>query len=425
VRRFRLLPASLAIALTLSACGTQPRLTSGESPARGTLAAAARAERWIVGLEAWSAPSVRSSVLARAGVRVVRELPAARVVVVEPQEGRRASLAALVQQPGIAFAGPDRLSPREQPEGVRAEPRAAVAAGGDDPYRRAQWYVGTMGLPRVWASGKVTRAVRVAVVDSGVDAAHVDLKGVVEAGYNAIAPGSGTGDANGHGTMCAGLIAAVGGNGYGIHGAAPNARIVPVKVGDTVSSLVDGLTWAASNAEVVTMSLSVKPTMPEYPVAVEALKRAAALVLAKGVPMVCSMGNTGDESRNVPAAFAGNELPNLIAVAATTKQDRWAPFSTFGSWCSVAAPGETVVTTGIGNQYLYARGTSFATPLVAATIALMLGAGLPRDPGQIKRRLAATAADVEEPGMDPRTGAGRIDAARAVVDQARLGLAVQ
>ncbi|MEB3330832.1 MAG: S8 family serine peptidase, partial [Candidatus Sericytochromatia bacterium] len=111
------------------------------------------------------------------------------------------------------------------------------------------------------------------------------------------------------------------------------------------------------------------------------------------------------------------EVPHLIAVAATTKQDRWATFSTYGAWCSLAAPGETVVTTGINNQYIYARGTSFATPLVAATVALMLGAGAPRDPALLKRRLAATAADVEAPGVDPRTGAGRIDAGRAVVDQ--------
>ncbi|MEB3330835.1 MAG: S8 family serine peptidase, partial [Candidatus Sericytochromatia bacterium] len=342
-------PASLLLAVTLAAagCSAQPRLTGAAAGGAARLAAAATSERWLVGLEGWPAPAARAAVMGRAGVRVVRELPEARLVVVEAAGGRAFNPALLSELPGVAFAGPDRLTPRERPEGTRAEVRPGAAVGGDDPYRRAQWYLSTLGLPRVWASGKVTRAVRVAVVDSGVDAAHVDLRGVVEPGYNAIAPGAGTGDANGHGTMCAGLIAAVGGNGYGIHGAAPNARIVPVKVGDTVSSLVDGLTWAASNAEVVTMSLSVKPTMPEYPVAQEALKRAAALVVGKGVPMVCSLGNTGDASRNVPAAFAGNEVPHLIAVAATTKQDRWATFSTYGAWCSLAAPGETVVTTGI------------------------------------------------------------------------------
>ena len=407
---------TLGLALAAAGCGHPSRPALGPAVAPGAPARAASAERWVVGLTSWPGSAARSSLMARVGVRVVRELPAVRMVIVEPMGAASTGLAGLAREPEVAFAGPDRLPSRERPEAVRAEARPATAINGDDPYRRAQWYLSTMGLPRVWGSGKVTRTVRVAVVDSGVDAAHVDLKGVVEPGYNAIAPGAGTGDANGHGTMCAGLIAAVGGNGYGIHGAAPNARIVPVKVGDTVSSLVDGLTWAASNADVVTMSLSVKPTMSEYPIALDATKRAAAVVVGKGVPMVCSMGNTGDESRNVPAAFAGNEVGPLIAVAATTKGDAWAPFSTFGAWCSVAAPGDTVVTTAIGNQYMYARGTSFATPLVAATVALMLGAGLPRDPASVKRRLMATAADVEGAGVDPRTGAGRVDAGRAVLE---------
>lgn len=408
-------PLALACATLLAAgCAVTPLVTPGR-PDAGSVRGLGTGARWVVGLHGWPSEAARRDLAAGAGGRLVREVPALRLLIVEASGAPDAVRARLAARSGVAFVEPDRLPPLERPDATVA----AVPTGGrrdaDDPYRRAQWYLGTLGLPRVWASGAVTRPVRVAVVDSGVDASHVDLKGRVEAGYNAIAPGSGTGDANGHGTMCAGLIAAVGGNGYGIHGAAPNARIVPVKVGDTVSSLVDGLTWAADHADVVTMSLSVKPGMDEYPIALEATRRAAAFVVGKGVPMVCSMGNTGDGSRNVPAAFAGSEVPHLIAVAATTKQDAWAPFSTFGGWCSVAAPGETVVTTGLGNQYLYARGTSFATPLVAATVALMLGAGQAKDPAAIKRRLQSTAKDVEVSGPDERTGAGRVDAARAVL----------
>ncbi|MEB3285715.1 MAG: S8 family serine peptidase, partial [Candidatus Sericytochromatia bacterium] len=242
-----------------------------------------------------------------------------------------------------------------------------------------------------------------------------DLQGVLLPGYNAASPGLPTNDADGHGTMVAGLIGAVGGNGYGIHGAAPNARLVPVKVGETVSSLIDGMMWAAENAEVISMSMSVKPNMSEYPIAIESTKRAAAFVIGKGVPLVVSMGNTGDNSRNVPAAFAGQEVPDLIAVGATDKREEPAFFSTFGSWCSVSAPGDTVVTTGLNNTYVYARGTSFSTPLVAATVALMLGAGHSSNPGAVKRTLQSTARDLLTPGPDERTGAGRVQADRAVL----------
>jgi subtilisin family serine protease len=161
--------------------------------------------------------------------------------------------------------------------------------------------------------------------------------------------------------------------------------------------------------------MSVKPNMTEYPVAIESTKRAAAYLLGRGVPLVVSMGNSGDNARNVPAAFAGYEVPDLIAVAATNKQDEPAFFSTFGRWCSVTAPGDTVVTTGLNNTYVYARGTSFSTPLVAATVALMLGAGHSSNPAAVKRTLQSTAKDLLTPGPDEKTGAGRVEADRAVL----------
>ncbi|MEB3197649.1 MAG: S8 family serine peptidase [Candidatus Sericytochromatia bacterium] len=372
-------------------------------------------ERWLVGFDAWPSTPALQRMASEASVRLVRQIPAVRMVLVEVSRADRGASQRLAQWPGVAFVEADRMAPQEPEQTRVAEPPPASAAQDWDPYRRAQWYLSTMRLPLVWSSGAVTRTVKVAVVDSGVEASHPDLQGVLLPGYNAVSPGASTDDTNGHGTMCAGLIAAPGGNSYGIHGAAPNARIVPVKVGDTVSSLVEGLVWAADHADLVSMSLSVKPGMDEYPVALESTRRAAAHVISKGVPLVCSMGNTGDESRNVPAAFAGQEVPALIAVAATNKADQHASFSTFGPWCSLAAPGDTIITTALGGKYLYARGTSFATPLVAATVALMLGAGHTRDPLAVKRTLQRTAADVMAPGPDSLTGAGRVDAAKAVL----------
>lgn len=402
----------------LASCGTSGlSQTNPRNLAAGVRSLQTGSQAVIAGFDALPSRAALERIGQATKTRLLRTFPALSLAVFEPQnaspESARRSLA---QQAGVKFVEFDRLPPREVEQVIRIEsPQSAWAQDGD-PYRRAQWYLGTMGLPRVWSSGKSFRTVKVAVVDTGIQERHQDLQGVLLPGYNAASPGAPTNDADGHGTMVGGLIAAVGGNGYGIHGAAPNAKLVPVKVGETVSSLVAGMLWAADNAEVVSMSMSVKPNMSEYPVAIESTKRAAAYVVGKGVPLVVSMGNSGDNSRNVPAAFAGYEVPDLIAVGATNKREEPAFFSTFGPWCSVSAPGDTVVTTGLNNTYVYARGTSFSTPLVAATVALMLGAGHSSNPAAVKRTLQITARDLLTPGPDEKTGAGRVAADRAVLD---------
>jgi subtilisin family serine protease len=163
------------------------------------------------------------------------------------------------------------------------------------------------------------------------------------------------------------------------------------------------------------MSLSFKPNMEEYQTAVQTTRRAAEYVMKKSVPMVCSMGNTGTNSRNVPSAFAKTEVPGLIAVGATGKTDRVSSFSTYGAWTSVSAPGEQIMTTKLGGGYAAVDGTSFSTPLTAGVVALMLGHGAPHDPAAIKAKLQETAKDIEAPGFDDKAGFGRVDAVRAVL----------
>jgi len=256
----------------------------------------------------------------------------------------------------------------------------------------------------------------VAVVDTGVDLKHPDLQGVLVEGYNAAAPGTPPQDGQGHGTMTAGCVGAVANNGIGIAGVAPNAKIMPVKVGNSASSIVDAMIWAADHADMITMSLSIKPGMADYPAAIETTKRAAEYVMSKNVPMVCSMGNTGTMSKNVPSAFAGVEVPGLIAVGASDVNDKITSFSTFGPWTSVAAPGANIITTAMGGAYKAVDGTSFSTPLTAGVVALMLGNGQAKNPAGIKARLQSTAVDIGAPGVDDKAGAGRIDAAKAVLN---------
>jgi subtilisin family serine protease len=190
-----------------------------------------------------------------------------------------------------------------------------------------------------------------------------------------------------------------------------------MKVSWTASSIAESMVWAADHADLISMSLSVKPAGSEYGLAKESLLRAARHVVAEEVPMVCSTGNTATHSANAPAAFAGNEVPDLIAVGATNTSDWVARFSTTGPWVSVVAPGVQIMTMQKGGGTTRNNGTSFATPLTAAVVALILGTGHARKPASIKATLLSMARDLDAPGRDDRSGFGLVDAGRAVASR--------
>jgi subtilisin family serine protease len=404
-------------AVVLAGCGVGGFTPSAQSVrSQGVEASkAVLAKRLIVGFKAGAHAQGLKGAERAVGSKAVKVMPKVAMAVFETRKPLKAARAELLAVPGVQFVEAELL-PELEPVPTRA---VAVRPRQDgskvDPLRKDQWYLDTIGVPAVWEAKRNLKTVKVAVVDTGVDLKHPDLQDRLLPGWNAQNPGQPPQDQQGHGTMCAGLVGAVADNAQGIAGIAPNAKIVPVKVGNSASSVVDAMMWAADNADMITMSLSFKPNMTEYPTAVETTKRAAEYVMSKGVPMVCSMGNTGSSSRNVPSAFAGNEVPNLVAVGATDKNDKVTSFSTFGAWCSVSAPGANIITTSMGGGYKAVDGTSFSTPITAGVVALMLGAGHSSDPGAVKKRLQETAVDIGAPGPDDKAGAGRINATRAVL----------
>ncbi|MEB3284396.1 MAG: S8 family serine peptidase [Candidatus Sericytochromatia bacterium] len=417
---YHLLSRFVAMMLSSAAlvgCGSTGLAPSGQV-ARGLQAEASKAvlaKRLIVGFKMGSHAQGLKAAEKTMGRRAVKVIPKVAMAVFETRQELRSARAALMALPGVQFVEAELL-PEVEP--VRSRPvsvRPRQDGSKNDPLRKDQWYLDTLGVPAVWAAKPNLKTIKVAVVDTGVDLQHPELSERLVSGWNAQDPGQPPQDQHGHGTMCAGLIAAVANNAQGIAGIAPNAKIVPVKVGNSASSVVDAMMWAADHAELITMSLSFKPNMTQYPTAVETTKRAAEYVMSKGVPMVCSMGNTGSSSRNVPSAFAGNEVPNLIAVGATDQNDRVTSFSTYGNWCSVSAPGADIITTAKGGGYKSVDGTSFSTPITAGVVALMLGAGQSSNPGAVKKRLQETAVDIGAPGPDDKAGAGRVSAERAVL----------
>ena len=138
---------------------------------------------------------------------------------------------------------------------------AVAAAADNDPYYPLQWGLLRIGGPTAWAVSRGAGQI-VAVIDTGVDSAHPDLQGQLVPGYDFVDNDAQPFDENGHGTLIAGIIAALTGNSVGVASVAPRAKIMPVRVlgsdGSGSSTAVSaGITWAVQHgATVVNLSLA-------------------------------------------------------------------------------------------------------------------------------------------------------------------------
>ncbi len=350
-------------------------------------------------------------------------LPAGAAVAAEPVDGGAVEVTAMVvgRDGRVTFARERAATPTRgralaRQWGQRADVVAAGVAtrvralGTPDPLREQQWGLTRLAAETVWAGGDATGQV-VAVVDTGVDATHPDLAGVVRSGIDLVGRGNGTTDPNGHGTHVAGVVAAVSGNGVGGAGLAQGASLLPVRALDSTGSgydsdVAEGLVWAVDHgADVANLSLG-----GEDPSAL--LTAAIDYALSKGVTVVAAAGNLGADGDPVlyPAA-----TPGVLAVAAVDSSLVRPSFSSTGAHLSLAAPGVGILSTVPGGGHQSWSGTSMAAPFVAAAAAV-LSAGEPGlTPAQLGARLRATAGDLGEPGHDPLHGAGMVDlvAARA------------
>ena len=287
-----------------------------------------------------------------------------------------------------------------------------------------QWWVDRVGFEAAWGSGLAQGSgVRVAVVDSGVQADHVDL-GRKEAGGNVAAgvdelPASVAGDertdSGTHGTHVAGIVGAMD-NSIGGIGGAPYVTIVPVRAlnngSGSISDVVAGILWAANpaqgDADVINLSVGG--------VCSDSIYEALVYAVGQGVTVVAAAGNCGcSNERLYPAAFS-TKLVGVIAVAATTSSDTRASFSNFNSYVTIAAPGNQITSTlPEGNAgYGIKSGTSMASPVVAATAALVKAKCPAYTPAQVQNRLTSTAQDLGPAGWDTSFGAGIVRADLAV-----------
>ena len=282
----------------------------------------------------------------------------------------------------------------------------------NDPKFSSAWHLPKMRITEAWPIA-LGNDVTVAVLDTGVDASHLDLQRNMVAGRNAASNSADTSDVHGHGTKVAGTVAAESNNSLGVSSVAWNTKIMPVRITNSsdgyayFSDIAAGLTWAANNgADVANISYSVSGS--------STVTSAAQYMRNKGGVVVVAAGNTGDDP-----GYAPN--PYMISVSATASSDTRTSWSSYGDYVDFAAPGSGIWTTVKGGSYSAVSGTSFASPVTAGVVALMKSANPSLSPAEIEAILQGTAVDLGNMDWDPYYGFGRIDAFEAVTTAADAG----
>lgn len=302
--------------------------------------------------------------------------------------------------------------------GVEAvEPERWVSATDtipNDPGFANQYGLTAIRAPQGWDLATGSSSVVIAIVDSGVDYGHTDLTGKLTAGHNFVAcPNSALPcpflpqDDYGHGTHAAGIAAALTNNSTGVAGVSWGAQVMPVKVlnsfgNGTYENVAAGIVWAVDHgAQVINLSLGgINPSA--------VLESAVLYAYSNNVLLVASSGNQSSPNVLYPARY-----PQVVAVGASNMSNLPASFSNYGPQVDLAAPGENIYSTWIGNSYQLRTGTSMSAPYVSGLAAVLFGYISGAD--AVRGVMEATALDIGPVGWDDYSGAGLIQMDAALV----------
>jgi subtilisin family serine protease len=408
VRRRRIVLGGMAIvalALTLVVPAT----------ARATAHAAAPADAVEQTLDAAAAgtTSVYAVVRNRGGLRMVRHLV----------RGRDADriVAQLRNLPGVVAAGLDGFAYASE-AGAASDPT-------NDPGYSQQWALQAADFQSVWPTSDGT-GTTVAVLDTGIRGTHQDLAGRLDAGADCVsassaancstAIGAGWTDYHGHGTHVAGIITGRSNNGVGITGAAPGARILPVRVLDstgvgTWSAIAAGIIWATDHgADIISMSFGGDDGDAGVQQAITYARNHDVFLVAASGNNYFATGSTTvvDNEPQYPAKYAGVLSVGSIKNKTATLPYMRSGFSNTASNVGIVAPGSSVYSTTRGSDSTYGTmsGTSMATPYVAAAAALVRAAAPSVTADQIRAGLTQTAtALADSGGYGSPTGFGLLE----------------
>lgn len=296
-----------------------------------------------------------------------------------------------------------------------------------------QWSLDRIQINEAWNHGTGRGGPIVAVLDTGVDVEHPDLKGniwtnsreipangidddyngVVDDvhGYNAIENSGNVKDGGEHGTHVAGIIGAVGNNGQGISGISWQAQIMPIRIFDangnsSVEAIINGIHYAQEHGATI-LNCSFGGAADYIPELHQAMAEFPGLI-------VCSAGNSGsdnDVSPHYPSSFDND---NLISVAASSRADKLCFTSCYGATSvDVGAPGEQILSTIPNGRYGIKSGTSQAAPHVSGLAALLASQYPQASPAQLKTAIIHSVDHTPELEHTVLSQ-GRMNAAKAV-----------
>jgi type VII secretion-associated serine protease mycosin len=353
-------------------------------------------------------PEVKGKdIAAQIGAELLREGPLNYVTLrLTPEEDFEQQLKKLKNLPGVK-----RVSQREK---IRLS-NSVIS----DPGYQDQWGLSQVKADKAWDLGATGEGIIIAVVDTGVDINHPDLKDNLVSGYNGILRSESPyalKDNNGHGTHVAG-IAAARMNGIGVVGIAPQAKIMPIKAMNQTGEgyddvIADGVAWAADHgAKIINLSLGSSDITP-------ILQDALAYATGEGSLIVAAAGNYDPTTQKNPGVSFPAADPNVLAVTASTESNSIASFSSTGNEVELAAPGEKIVSTWWdrtrGSGYVESSGSSMAAPFVSGEAALIWSKHPDWTREQVLEVLRESAQDLGTAGRDSSYGYGLIDAEMAI-----------
>jgi thermitase len=304
----------------------------------------------------------------------------------------------------------------------------------NDPSMKLNWgfddsLKATINASKAWEITKGSKDIIVAVIDTGADVNHPDIKNNLwkskdgKHGWNFVGNNHDLTDNHGHGTHIAGIVGAEGGNGIGISGVAPKVSLMILKYYDpkaaynnNLANTVKAIRFATENgAHIINYSGGgLEFSKEEYDAINEARK--------KGILFIAAAGNeksNSDKARYYPANY---DLDNIISVTAINTDSKVLDSSNYGvQTVHIAAPGKNIFSTVPGGKYAPMTGTSQATAFVSGVAALLLSSNKAYDYLQVKKQILSTA-DYMDELRDKNKTSGKLNSWAALAMQENVAI---
>ncbi len=339
-----------------------------------------------------------NQIVAVAGAKVHHKINGVNVLVLEVPDQALDAMAGMLSKTGLfSFVERDFV--------------AHAATTPNDPDFTSQWHLAKIQAANAWSLSQGSASIPIAIIDSGVDLSHPDLKSKLIPGWNFLTDTSNTSDTGcntGHGTAVSGAAAAATNNLTGVAGVAWANTIMPLVVTSSgclayYSDMASAITYAVDHG-VRIINLSITGST-----ASSILQSAVDYAWSKNAVIFAAAGNSSSSSPVYPAA-----CNHVLGITATEPTDTLATFSNYGSWIKLSAPGDTILTTNMAGSYGEWWGTSLASPIAAGVGALALSANPSLTNAQLVTLLETHSDDLGSPGFDQYFGYGRVNAYKAV-----------